>query len=432
MLYTPVFNLDKLIHSLMQSLGYGRSDKKHFLTCMDMTYKIPNKKLDICENMKDVYQSNLDFSNPYDIQHFIEKYTNILDKSVYSKSIPVFASHLKNINNKIIQKINKIKLQRNVIEGKHKLLNSYKKNSRVKKYQGIILDSNKYNKYSLKNTTVKKNNCLQQNKMKHNNNVACNLTNNILQYMEYESELNTKLLELYTKDEEFIKKYIHMSLYIATEKIGCSNFEKTDNEYQQIVFLCKQAILCLIEPSEKAYVLCTNNLSAIIQKHLSQGYRYHFESLSNTTEYYKALLIVSHWAKVLVKHQNITMMVNEEVVEGNKKTQPVFKCPTFHDQFRPISNTGKKRTWRSLKQVLAQERSLPWPAEVVHYSAISAPPSFKPAKKYSDISGLPARYTDPQTKLYYATAEEFATVRSLPMDITAGYLALRGASSIVG
>lgn len=45
---------------------------------------------------------------------------------------------------------------------------------------------------------------------------------------------------------------------------------------------------------------------------------------------------------------------------------------------------------------------------------------------------LQARYTDPQTKLYYATAEEFSTVRSLPMDITAGYLALRGASSIVG
>ncbi|XP_043506249.1 INO80 complex subunit C isoform X4 [Frieseomelitta varia] len=101
-------------------------------------------------------------------------------------------------------------------------------------------------------------------------------------------------------------------------------------------------------------------------------------------------------------------------------------------KFRSTSASGKKRTWRSLKQMLAQERTLPWPAEVVHYSSINAPPSFRPAKKYSDISGLPARYTDPQTKLYYATAEEFATVRSLPMDITAGYLALRGASSIVG
>ncbi|XP_015601118.1 INO80 complex subunit C isoform X3 [Cephus cinctus] len=125
-------------------------------------------------------------------------------------------------------------------------------------------------------------------------------------------------------------------------------------------------------------------------------------------------------------------MVSDEVTETNKKPPPIFKNPTFQQKFRPISSSGKKRTWRSLKQVLAQERSLPWPSEVVHYSSINAPPSFKPAKKYSDISGLPARYTDPQSKLYYASTEEFATVRSLPMDITAGYLALRGASSIVG
>ncbi|XP_066596098.1 INO80 complex subunit C [Prorops nasuta] len=125
-------------------------------------------------------------------------------------------------------------------------------------------------------------------------------------------------------------------------------------------------------------------------------------------------------------------MVNDEVLESGKKSLPVFKNPTFQQKFRPTSSSGKKRTWRSLKQVLAQERALPWPTNAIHYSSINAPPSFKPAKKYSDISGLPARYTDPQTKLYYATAEEFTTVRSLPMDITAGYLALRGASSIVG
>ena len=125
-------------------------------------------------------------------------------------------------------------------------------------------------------------------------------------------------------------------------------------------------------------------------------------------------------------------MVNDETPEPNKKPPPVFKDPSFQQRFRPTSSSGKKRIWRSLKQVLAQERALPWPSGVVHYSSINAPPSFKPAKKYSDISGLAARYTDPQTKLYYATTEEFTTVRSLPMDITAGYLALRGASSIVG
>lgn len=65
-------------------------------------------------------------------------------------------------------------------------------------------------------------------------------------------------------------------------------------------------------------------------------------------------------------------------------------------------------------------------------SSINAPPSFRPAKKYSDISGLIAPYTDPQSKLHFHSAEEFPTVRNLPSDLTAGYLTLRGASSIVG
>lgn len=65
-------------------------------------------------------------------------------------------------------------------------------------------------------------------------------------------------------------------------------------------------------------------------------------------------------------------------------------------------------------------------------SSINAPPSFLPAKKYSDISGLIAPYTDPQTKLHYHNAEEFVTVRNLPSDLIAGLLALRGATSIVG
>lgn len=65
-------------------------------------------------------------------------------------------------------------------------------------------------------------------------------------------------------------------------------------------------------------------------------------------------------------------------------------------------------------------------------SSINAPPSFVPAKKYSDISGLIAPYTDPMSKLHYHNSEEFVTVRNLPSDLTAGYLALRGASSIVG
>lgn len=63
------------------------------------------------------------------------------------------------------------------------------------------------------------------------------------------------------------------------------------------------------------------------------------------------------------------------------------------------------------------------------YSSLEAPPSFRPAKKYSDISGLEALYTDPQTRLHYSTAEEFAEIRKLPSDIVQGYLALRKANT---
>jgi hypothetical protein len=101
--------------------------------------------------------------------------------------------------------------------------------------------------------------------------------------------------------------------------------------------------------------------------------------------------------------------------------------------------SGKKRQWRTLKQILAQEaaeasgtldsttekKSNNGPA----YGSIDAPPSFKPAKKYSDISGLEANYTDPQTKLNYATATEYKVIKKLPSDLVAGYLTLRRANT---
>lgn len=113
--------------------------------------------------------------------------------------------------------------------------------------------------------------------------------------------------------------------------------------------------------------------------------------------------------------------------------QGLDQKPTFKSSSWFLSRqTNKKRTWKGLKQIVSSEKSLPWAENVVHYSNINAPPSFKPPEKFSDLSGLPAPYTDPQSRLRYANKEEYATIIDLPMDITAGYLALRGATSIVG
>ncbi|CAN2389679.1 INO80 complex subunit C, partial [Pristimantis euphronides] len=111
---------------------------------------------------------------------------------------------------------------------------------------------------------------------------------------------------------------------------------------------------------------------------------------------------------------------------------PPYKQPHFlHSGIGGAAAGKKNRTWKNLKQILAVERALPWQLSDPSYFNIDAPPSCKPAKKYSDISGLPASYTDPQTKLRFTTIEEFSYIRMLPTDVVTGYLSLRKATSIV-
>lgn len=111
---------------------------------------------------------------------------------------------------------------------------------------------------------------------------------------------------------------------------------------------------------------------------------------------------------------------------------PPFKDPTFmHSGIGGAAAGKKNRTWKNLKQILALERTLPWKLNDPNYFSIDAPPSLKPTKKYSDISGLPANYTDPQTKLRFTSSEEFSYIRLLPTDVVTGYLALRKATCIV-
>lgn len=69
----------------------------------------------------------------------------------------------------------------------------------------------------------------------------------------------------------------------------------------------------------------------------------------------------------------------------------------------------------------------------VTYTNIESAPSLHPAhqKHYCDITGLPARYTDPKTKLRYYDKEIFAVVRTLPPGGPDQYLSARGANVIL-
>lgn len=67
------------------------------------------------------------------------------------------------------------------------------------------------------------------------------------------------------------------------------------------------------------------------------------------------------------------------------------------------------------------------------YANIESAPSLHPAhsKKWCDITGLPANYTDPKTKLRYTNREVYAAIRQLPPGAADKYLELRGANVIL-
>ncbi|XP_060756907.1 INO80 complex subunit C [Neoarius graeffei] len=142
---------------------------------------------------------------------------------------------------------------------------------------------------------------------------------------------------------------------------------------------------------------------------------------------------VSHSTQILPVELVDGKLVTTVDVGAEPVSKPLsFKDPNFvHSGIGGAAAGKKNRTWKNLKQILAAERALPWRISDPNYYNIDAPPSLKPPKKYSDISGLPANYTDPQTKLRFTSSEEFSYIRLLPTDVVAGYLALRKATCIV-
>ena len=67
------------------------------------------------------------------------------------------------------------------------------------------------------------------------------------------------------------------------------------------------------------------------------------------------------------------------------------------------------------------------------YTNIESAPSFHPSsqKKYCDITGLPAPYTDPKTRLRYHNKEIFGVIRTMPQNVSEGYLEARGAHTVL-
>ncbi|GAA5937575.1 hypothetical protein JCM3775_001274 [Rhodotorula graminis] len=64
--------------------------------------------------------------------------------------------------------------------------------------------------------------------------------------------------------------------------------------------------------------------------------------------------------------------------------------------------------------------------EVISYASIEAPPSLLPQKRYCDVTGLEAKYTDPKSTLRYHNPEVYDVLRTFQPAVIQAYLAVRG------
>ncbi|KAI2614181.1 YL1 nuclear protein C-terminal domain-containing protein [Hypoxylon fragiforme] len=65
------------------------------------------------------------------------------------------------------------------------------------------------------------------------------------------------------------------------------------------------------------------------------------------------------------------------------------------------------------------------------YTNIESAPSLAHTRRYCDITGLPAPYLDPKSRLRYHNMEVFGFIRTLPQGAAEQYLEARGAHTIL-
>ncbi|KAI8083093.1 YL1 nuclear protein C-terminal domain-containing protein [Halteromyces radiatus] len=92
-------------------------------------------------------------------------------------------------------------------------------------------------------------------------------------------------------------------------------------------------------------------------------------------------------------------------------------------------STPKK--WKNLKQILTLEKNQDFSLDIPTYQNIECPPSIRPQKKYCDVTGLEANYTDPKSGLRYHNTEIYQFIRTLGVPNVQAYLGSRNAAVVL-
>lgn len=99
----------------------------------------------------------------------------------------------------------------------------------------------------------------------------------------------------------------------------------------------------------------------------------------------------------------------------------------------PSGDRGSKPNLEAANENLSKVAQTGGLASTITYANIESAPSLHPSSQrhYCDITGLPAPYTDPKTRLRYVNGETYSAIKRLGQHQTESYLAARGAHTVL-
>lgn len=150
----------------------------------------------------------------------------------------------------------------------------------------------------------------------------------------------------------------------------------------------------------------------------------------------------ANWRPAQRRNKNIKQIISEAL----RKEQSVLPTQDNSGSSTPLpaNQTGQlgragvpnlAQATRNLSLLAAANSSkgVVTHAPMISYTNIESVPSLHPSsqRRYCDITGLSAPYTDPKSRLRYHNGEVFAVVRNLGQHATESYLAARGAHVVL-
>ncbi|KAB8233850.1 hypothetical protein ETB97_009670 [Aspergillus alliaceus] len=155
-----------------------------------------------------------------------------------------------------------------------------------------------------------------------------------------------------------------------------------------------------------------------------------------------------HWKPSQRRNKNVKQLISEssrkeasqmatQANSGATTPLPTTSASTDGSQ-TPAEGTPRTNIAQAAQNlstlVLEKNARATFPSgPAVTYTNIESAPSLHPSQqtKYCDITGLPAPYTDPKTRLRYHDKEVFGVVRSLAQGVPESYLELRAAHVVL-